>query len=145
MANIENLIPLNKRSKEDAKKIQEMGAKAANEAKVKKKTMKEAFQMVLEMRPPDKITNNKGDKHYQIVSKIKEMFPDISDVEITNRLALVYMVYRKCLLGDMRAIEIFRDTAGEKPTDKTENNSTVKLKIDRKEVKDYADELRKNL
>ena len=54
MANEQNLIPLNQRSKENAKKIQQMGGQARGAARKRKRSMREAAEYYLSLPVMDK-------------------------------------------------------------------------------------------
>ena len=68
----ENLIPLNKRSKEAQRKIQSMGGQASKEAARRKKSLKELTQMLLE----NPVFSDEAKKN------IKMLFPNV-DTEAT--------------------------------------------------------------
>ena len=51
----ENLIPLNKRPKEEQRKIQAQGVKASSKARAEKKTFKECLKIMMDEQAPDKI------------------------------------------------------------------------------------------
>ena len=51
----ENLIPLNRRPKEEQRKIQAQGVKASSKARAEKKTFKECLKVMMEVTPPEKI------------------------------------------------------------------------------------------
>ena len=106
-----NLRPIKKgqRTKEEAKKYGYKGGKKSGEVRRAKKTFKELAQLMLNMSAPD-----------QVKKRIKEMFPDMTNDELTSKMAMLYVQYGKALKGDTRSFEVLRDTAGEKPVDKTE-------------------------
>lgn len=91
----ENLIPLNRRSEEDARALRAKGGKAAGEAKRRKKLLKDAANDLLD----EIIKNAKGD-------------------EKLGSEALIMAQFKKALQGDTKAAEYIRDTAGQKPVDK---------------------------
>ena len=76
-------------------KIAQKGGKASGEAKKKKKLLKECFDELLERE----WENRKGEKN-------------------SGSEALTLTVFRKALAGDLKAFEIVRDTAGQKPIEK---------------------------
>ena len=91
----ENLIPNNLRSKEEVRKNSSKGGKASGEARRKKKALKECFDALLDK-------NYKG-KDGKVISG-------------SETLALA--VFQKAQRGDLKAFEIVRDTAGQKPIEK---------------------------
>ena len=95
MANEGNLKPQNKRTKEEQRKIAIMGGKASGEARRKKKLLKDCLYELLEKE----WENRKGEKH-------------------SGSEAISIALFKKALAGDMKAFEIVRDTAGQKPVDK---------------------------
>ena len=58
----EDLIPMNKRTEEEQKKIAKMGGIASGEARREKATMRKQLEMCLEM------TNNKGQTYKQLAT-----------------------------------------------------------------------------
>jgi len=110
--------------KEEARKIQRLGGIAATTPEVKekiklKKNFKEAMKELLAM--------NVGDE--KVIGFIKKMFPNLHDDDITNRVAIITSAVARAIKGDMRAVEIVRDTCGEKPVDKI-HQTNLDLDID---------------
>lgn len=97
MANEKNLIPLNQRSKEAQREIQEKGRKANKKKCEERKTLKEELLLLL--------SQNKAQEKMS--------------------LALI----EKATNGDTKAFEVIRDSIGEKPTDKIEQNANVTAEI----------------
>lgn len=92
-----NLIPMNKRTKEEQKKIARMGAKKSKESRKARKTLRE------------------------------ELLAILSDGNIQNKisLALIQEAIRGNRSGSVaKAFETIRDTIGEKPTYSVEQMST---------------------
>ncbi len=90
--NEENLIPTSERSKDEVREIGRKGGIASGEARRRKKTLKEALIMALELE--------KGNKTVQEIG--------------------VEAILQKFMSGDIQAFTTVRDTIGEKPTDKIE-------------------------
>lgn len=82
-------------SSEEARRNGQKGGKASGEARRRKKSLKEAFDILLEREVQDKNGN-----------------------VLTGAEAIAVAVYKKAIKGDLRAVEILRDTAGQRPTDK---------------------------
>lgn len=121
---LKNLKSSNTWTEEQKKAYGSKGGLIAAENRKRKKLLKEIVQMVLEQRP---------DKY--VADTIVKIFPDIPKAEITNKLALISVVYQKALNGDMKAFEILRDTGGEKPGEKMDiSNSDGSLSPKRLEV-----------
>lgn len=102
-----NLIPLNKRTKEEQKKITTMGGKASGEARRRKKTLRELFEFYGSM-------------------------PNENDPKLTNDEKLVLAQYREAIIGGSTSAATFiRDTKGEKPHDVVETpNIEIKPLVD---------------
>ena len=86
-----NLKPMNKRTKEEQKKIASMGGKASGEARRRRKTLREELLAILE----------DGDTQNQITLAL------IQEAKSGNNAGSVTKAY-----------EVIRDTIGEKPVDK---------------------------
>ena len=93
MANEQNLIPANKRSKSEARANSRKGGIASGKARREKAEFKKLIEIALN-------------------EEYKE--------GMTNAEALVLSMLTKALEGDTKAFEILRDTAGQKPIDKIE-------------------------
>lgn len=93
MANEQNLIPANKRSKSEARANSRKGGIASGKARREKAEFKKLIEIALEQEYKDGMTNAE---------------------------ALVLSMLTKALEGDTKAFEILRDTAGQKPIDKIE-------------------------
>ena len=107
-----NLIPMNKRSKEEQRELARKGGIASQQKQKEKKTMRGQLQMLLALQLKDPKT----------VKKLKEMGIDTTNID--NRMALNVALWTKALSGDVQAYNSLRDTIGEKPTDKTEMTVT---------------------
>ena len=112
MINQNNLIPMNKRSKEEQRELARKGGIASQQKQKEKKTMRGQLQMLLALQLKDPKT----------VKKLKEMGIDTTNID--NRMALNVALWTKALSGDVQAYNSLRDTIGEKPTDKTEMTVT---------------------
>ena len=102
MPNEQNLIPLNKRSKSEQRAIQSKAGKASGRARKRKKSMREAAQLLLSMTPTD-----------EIMEELKRM--NFKKIDCDNSLALVVAMFQESLKGSVKAAEFVRDTAGEGP------------------------------
>lgn len=97
----EDLIPMSQRSKEEVKKIASKGGVNSGKARRNKALLKDCLQILMEK----KMLDGDGKK-------------------ITGAEALSVEVFQKALAGDMKAWELLRDTAGQKPVDKVEQTNT---------------------
>lgn len=114
-----DLIPMNMRTKEEQKEITTKAGIASGVARRKKRTMKELTQLLLNSKPTDKDT----------IEKIKMVFPDLKESEITNKVVLINEQIKKASLGDTKSFEVIRDTSGEKPVEKVESINEDKINI----------------
>lgn len=137
----ENLIPLNKRSKETQRKIQSMGGKACREKNRKKKTLKELTLLLLE----NPVVSEEAK------AQIKLLFPNVDTEDLTNGMAmtaniLLSAITSKDLKEKVKAAEYLRDTAGQKPeTSVTGSVSVEKVFITEKEQKETVKHIEKVL
>lgn len=90
MANNNNLIPLNQRTKSEQREIAKSGGVASGIARQEKRKIREVLQELLDLQTPE-------GKEY--------------------REELCLALLNKALTGDVRAFECIRDTIGEKPAD----------------------------
>ena len=93
MANEQNLIPHNKRSKSEARENGKKGGIASGQARRKRKEFKEALKTAL-----------------TVVMEDNKTVQDIGIEALMSRF----------MKGDPKVFELIRDTIGEKPTDKQE-------------------------
>lgn len=100
--NEENLIPTNRRSKEEVREIGRKGGIASGKARREQKMLKELLEDAL----------SKGTE------------TDNEYVNIT--LALI----REANKGNVKAYEVIRDTLGQKPIDKVEHSGVIPVVID---------------
>lgn len=119
MANEQNLKPKTTLSKEEAKKMGSKGGKASVESKRKRKALKEQLEILLAL--PVKSEETK--------TKIKAL--GIKDEEINNQMAMTIALYQEALKGNTKAVEIIRDTIGEKPIEQIQNLNPPIINIER--------------
>ena len=95
-AQLDNLKPFDSnQNREKAKKNGRKGGKASGEAKRKKKLLKDCLDELLQKE----WENRQGEK-------------------MSGSEAISVAVFKKALAGDIKAYEVVRDTAGQKPVDK---------------------------
>ena len=94
----ENLIPLNKRSKEDQRKIQEKGRQANKEKWAEKKSMQDRVKALMDMPAEPAIARS--------LSKTGVQVEDMAD-------ALLAGLAKSALKGDVRAFEKIMEYAGQ--------------------------------
>ena len=98
MPNKENLIPLNKRSKEEAKKIQTSGGIAIGKKKTQAKTLKECAQLLMSLDVKDE----KAKKTLQGLG--------ITDDNYTNGMLATVAMFKEAMKGNTQAYRMFMDT-----------------------------------
>lgn len=92
-----NLIPLNKRSPEERKRIAMMGVEARRKKKEQNMALQNCMRQLLEMK-----TNS--DKKKQVLRTF-----GFSDEDLTNRALLMVALFQKGLTGDVSAIKEITD------------------------------------
>lgn len=131
MANIKNLKPFKKGqiSREQAVINGRKGGIRAAKVKKERKTCKEILLMISEFTPKT-----------EVVESLKKIFPELKNDDITYKTVMTLKQMEKALKGDTEAFKVCRDTMGEKPTDKVEQKTEVKVKsgLSNKELKEVA-------
>lgn len=103
MANEQNLVPVNKRTKSEAREISQKGGKASAQARAEKKALKDALLILLNAD-----CNVDGEK--------------------TNGFAAIgAALFKQALGGNVKAFEVIRDTIGEKPVDTIAIDNTAEM------------------
>lgn len=121
MANEQNLIPANKRSKSEARKNGSKGGVASGVARRKKANLKKAFETILqaEVASPN----------------VKKQLEELG-FDSTNEMALAMVMMQKAMKGNVRAFEQISKltTTDAKDTlDKKEQKARIKrLELDNK-------------
>ena len=110
MANEQNLIPLNKRGKEEAKKIRQMGQAAQKDRQRAKKTMREYAELLLSLPLNDVRKKN----------KLAKMGVPAEDID--NKLAVVAALMLEAQAGYVPAAKELRSIIGE---DSQQNNDAM--------------------
>lgn len=101
MANDENLIPLNERSKSEQREIQRQGGIASGKARRRKRSMKEAADLYLSLPVSDKRRWN----------KIARKYVDSEDID--NQMAMIIGLTEAATAGDARAANVLVKLLGE--------------------------------
>lgn len=118
MANEQNLIPLNERDKEDAKRIRQMGQAAQVASRRRKRTLKECADLYLSLPPADKRRWNK-------ISR-QGVAPD----DIDNQMAMIIGLAERAIKGDPKAAKVIIDLLGEKPDEEKNKDGILADLID---------------
>ena len=102
MSNEQNLIPCNKRSKEEASALGKKGGIKSGKVRREKANFKKLCEIALN---------------------------EVYKGEMTNAEAMVISMITKALEGDTKAFEVIRDTAGQKPVQVVEDKISGGLQI----------------
>lgn len=111
----DNLIPFDKLTEEEQRKIASKGGKASVEARKKKKNMKEALQLLLSLDV----------KSLKVREQLKAL--GIDEGDMNNEMALMVSMLNKALKGDKGCAEFIRDTSGQKPVEIQEVREVPKI------------------
>lgn len=98
----ENLIPMNKRTKEEQRKIATKGGKASGESRRRKKSTKQLLEIILSKQADN--------------SKMRKLLEDLGydKDEITNDLAMNFSMVNKVITkGDSKAYNTIQNILGE--------------------------------
>ena len=120
MANEQNLKPIEKGqlSREEAKRRGRNGGKASGKARRERRALSDAFETLLSLpEAPGSVE--------ELDEALSAAELDAANLSMQDRIALNVM--RKAQGGDMKAVEIIRDTVGEKPADRLEVSATVSI------------------
>ena len=123
----ENLIPLDERTKEEQRKIAQQGGIASGKARRRKRSMKEAAQLILNL--PAKENQRKLLKSYGIEEKY-----------CTNLMVIMAKAIQMASDGNLKAAEFVRDTLGENPKYKIYEKKLELLVADKEASKTLIDE-----
>ena len=107
--NPQNLIPANKRTEEELKKMTSNGGKKSGEARRRKKTMREALEMLL--------------YHTKLNEQTKQMLQaeGIKDAdEMNHQMVITRSLIAKAEAGDVQAYNSICAMIGQKPAEKVE-------------------------
>ena len=104
MANEQNLIKNEDLTPKQRRENASKAGKASGKARRNKKLLRECLEILLERTLKDK----KG-------------------IEMTGAEAVSLKVFEKASKGDIRAFEVLRDTAGQKPVDKVQMKTDVNI------------------
>ena len=125
MANDENLIPLNKRTKREQREIQSKAGKASGKSRQKKKVVMDLIKEFL--------------KSPATLESAKKFIAKSGIKDNTNAAALVASIFMEALAGNVSAtkmiLEIVGETAKEKRADKQDKRDKKRLEMEIEEFK----------
>lgn len=101
--NKENLIPTNRRSKEEARELGRKGGIASGEARREKRAMRELLEMALEKKCVKGDITNKEESAAQLAKKMAE--GDLKAIEVGLKVLGEYEQKVK-VEGDMRSVQV---------------------------------------
>jgi len=101
VANIENLIPLNKRTQRERKEIASKGAQACNEGKRKKKTMREMARAIADSEVEGKSARQ------------KLIALGVGEEDLTNNALVTARIWESAVGGNVKAFEKWQELLAE--------------------------------
>ena len=118
--NDENIRPygFDQRTASEQREIARNGGIASGESRRKAKTLAEAMKMVAFLGLADE----------EMKEELRAR--GVSDENMTNAVASAMAVVKKAMSGDVSAFNAIRDIIGEKPTDRTQADMDVRMKIE---------------
>lgn len=102
----ENLIPVTKRTKEEAREISRKGGKASGEARRKKKTMAQIAEKILEL-------SMKPKREVMDVDDANNL-TELAGQNINVQTAMVLALTKNALEGDCKSIDMLLTLTGQK-------------------------------
>lgn len=129
--NTENLVPQNKRTKEEQREVARKGGIASGKVRRRKRAMKDIIS-----------TFGKEDAPETVVAKLIQLGMLEKGESCTMDEALILAQYGKALSGNTRAAEFVRDTNGQKPQERVEINDLTKEKSKLDELLEQRKEVR---
>lgn len=120
MANEQNLIPVNKRTKSEQREIQKKGGIASGETRRKKKSMKQAMNTLLSLPVTD------DDNKEKLISL--GIDPDDAD----NQMVVMATMMQKALNGNVSAAQFIASITGNVSMSESERE---KIKLEKKRLK----------
>lgn len=110
MPNEQNLVPMDQRTKEEARKLGREGGRASGEARRRKKSLREAAELYLSLPVSDK-------------RKWKKLYEDgVPPEDADNQMSIIAGLTIKAANGDAKAAKVLFDLLGEQPKDEPKND-----------------------
>ncbi len=119
MANEENLIPVTKRTKSEAREISKKGGQASGAARRKKKSMKQVANYLLSL---------------PVVEELQEEMiqSGIASDDADNQTALVFSMMQRAIKGNVTAAQFIANITGSTAMTEAERE---KIKLEKKRLK----------
>lgn len=107
MPNEQNLIPLDKRTKSEQRKIQSMGGCSSGVSRRRKKSLREAAELYLSLPVSDKRAWNRLARD------------GVEPEDVDNQMAIIAGLTMKAIKGDAKAAKVIFDLIGTQEENKT--------------------------
>lgn len=114
MPNEQNLIPMDQRTKSEARELGREGGRASGESRRRKKSLREAAELYLSLPVSDKRAWNKLAKD------------GVGPEDVDNQMAVIAGLTIKAVKGDAKAAKLLFDLVG----DQSREDNEVKVVID---------------
>lgn len=125
MANDENLIPMNRRTKSEQREIATAGGKASGVARRKKRDMRKAAEMLLNMPVSNKQSSMKA-----MLSAL-----GIGEEDMDYSMGIMAAMLVQAANGNVNAAKFLRDTAGQNPAQQLQEKEFAYRKKQDRETK----------
>lgn len=119
MANEENLIPVTKRTKSEAREISKKGGQASGEARRRKKTMKQIANYLLSLPAVEEL-------------QAEMIQSGIDSDNADNQTALVFSMMQRAIKGNVTAAQFIANITGSTAMTEAERE---KIKLEKKRLK----------
>lgn len=132
MPNEQNLVPMDQRTKEEARKLGREGGRASGEARRRKKSLREAAELYLSLPVSDK-------------RKWEKLSEDgVPPEDADNQMAIIAGLTIKAAKGDAKAAKVLFDLLGEQPKDEPKNDRQALADLllhpaENRDIKDFEE------
>ena len=130
MANDENLIPMNRRTESEQRKIATKGGIASGAARRKKRDMRKVAEMLLNMP-----VSNKQQTMKATLSAL-----GIVEDDMDYGMGVLAAMLVQAANGNVNAAKFLRDTAGQNPVQQQQEKEFAYRKKRDKEIQQYGDD-----
>lgn len=113
--NKSNLIPNSERTPEELREMTRKGGIRSGEVRREKKMIKDQLKLLLSLPLKDP----------KAKKQLQELGIDLDNID--NQMAMVISMWQKAIKGDVQAFNSIRDTVGEKPIEKVEQNINAEV------------------
>lgn len=129
MPNEQNLIPMEKRSPEEAREMGRKGGRASGESRRRKKSLREAAELYLSLPVANKTAWNKLARD------------GVAPEDVDNQMAIIAGLTIKAVKGDAKAAKLLFDLLGEQPKEepKSDRQALADLLLHPAEDRDIKD------